>query len=252
MQLQGETIDEVIDSLDRILAWAKEHKSKMGYFAALYRNVTLRVREGIRQDIFEDNTRMEQLDVIFANRYLNAVEQFMDERETTRAWKLAFDTTGKWSPIVFQHLLLGMNVHIQLDLGIAAVETMEPGSLYEMKNDFFKINDILASQIDKVQNELAEIWSAMSLIDRFGGRFDEGLANFGVKITRGKAWITAVELAEINGEKREPKIDQLDREVREYGQIILNQGFFMRTILMLIRLTELKSVPRIIEILESE
>lgn len=252
MQLQGKTIDEVIDSLDRIIAWAKEHKSKIGYFAALYRNVTLRVKDGIQQGIFEDNDRMEHLDVIFANRYLSAVEQVMDKQEPTRAWKLAFDTTEKWSPIVFQHLLLGMNAHIQLDLGISAVETMEPGNLYEIKDDFFKINDILASQIDKVQNELAEIWSAMYLIDRFGGRFDEGLANFGVKITRGKAWVAAVELADLKGEDRKYKIEQLDREVTEFGKIILNQGFFMRTILKLIRLTELKSIPRIIEILKSE
>ena len=66
------TIDEVISALDDILAISKVKKSRAGYFAALYRKVTLAVKNGIASGIYEDGKRMEKLDVIFANRYLAA------------------------------------------------------------------------------------------------------------------------------------------------------------------------------------
>ncbi|NIR65754.1 MAG: hypothetical protein GWN00_24945 [Aliifodinibius sp.] len=100
----------------------------MGYFAALYRKVTIRVKEE-----FEDPERMERLDVLFANRYLEAFEQYHTRKETTVSWKLAFDTCKRWRPIVLQHLLLGMNTHIRLDLGVAAAETANRGQFEKSK-----------------------------------------------------------------------------------------------------------------------
>ena len=64
-------IDGVIQQLDVIIDWAHRHKSRLGYFAALYRKVTLKVKEGISEGFFEDGERMERLDVVFANRYLD-------------------------------------------------------------------------------------------------------------------------------------------------------------------------------------
>jgi hypothetical protein len=68
----AQTIDEVIARLDDIIADCKQRQSRIGYFAALYRRMTVEVQTGIAQKNFEDGNRMEQLDVIFANRYLQA------------------------------------------------------------------------------------------------------------------------------------------------------------------------------------
>lgn len=116
--LKASTIDEVIASLDRIIEWSKRTKSRCGYFAALYRKVTCNVRDGIASGYFDDGERMERLDVIFANRYLEAFEAYHSGQSTTQSWILAFDTTQRWSPIVLQHLMVGMNAHINLDLGL--------------------------------------------------------------------------------------------------------------------------------------
>jgi len=40
----------------------------------------------------------------------------------TESWVKAFDATEFWWLIVLQHLLMDMNAHINLDLGIAAAE----------------------------------------------------------------------------------------------------------------------------------
>ena len=66
------TIDEVITALEQIMDTCTRTGNRLGYFAALYYKVTCRVREGIRNQEFEDGARMERLDVTFANRYLQA------------------------------------------------------------------------------------------------------------------------------------------------------------------------------------
>jgi len=70
----AETIDEVVDQLTEIVEWSRTANSPLGYFAALYRKVTIKVGEGIADGIFDDGDRMERLDMIFATRYLHAVE----------------------------------------------------------------------------------------------------------------------------------------------------------------------------------
>src|SRR5262245_42369321 len=67
------SIGEVIDRLSAIIQWSVVNDSRLGYFPALYRKVTAGVRDGIQQGAFDDGRRMERLDVIFANRYLEAL-----------------------------------------------------------------------------------------------------------------------------------------------------------------------------------
>jgi len=124
---QAQTIDEVVYLLDAVLIRTRRERSRLGYFAALYRRVTLRVKEGIQKGEFEDGARMEKFDVIFANRYLEATYQYWNGVKPTRAWQLAFAACRDWNPVVLQHLLMGMNAHINLDLGISAALT-SPGS----------------------------------------------------------------------------------------------------------------------------
>jgi len=250
VNLRARTIDEVIQSLDRIIAWSKEYKKRLGYFAALYRKVTVQVREGIRNGLFDDGDRMERLDVIFANRYLTAFEQYQTLQEPTLSWKLAFDTTTRWPPIVLQHLLIGMNAHIDLDLGVAAAETMRGQELSILKEDFFKINDILISLVNEVQVELAKVWPLLRLLDTFAGEADEALARFGMKLTRGHAWQTAEALSNLSPEGQALKIGELDQKIAALGKKILNPGYVIRLVLMIIRIGEIRSVARIIRILE--
>lgn len=248
--LRAGTIDEVIRSLDKIIDWSKENRSKLGYFAALYRKVTIRVKEGIENGEFEDGARMERLDVIFANRYLAAVEQYFLSVKSTNCWTLAFDTSKKWRPIVLLHLLVGMNAHIELDLGIAASETVGKEELPALQKDFFRMNEILASLVNQVQEELAGVWPVLKILDRLAGNLDESLANFGMKISRGRAWNVAVEFAALSSRDKTTRISELDRDVAKISETILFQGYFVWLVLLFIRLTELRSVRRIIEILE--
>ncbi len=248
--LTASSIDEVIASLDRIVAWAKAARSRTGYFAALYRQVTRQVRAGIREGFFEDGERMERLDVIFANRYLGAFEAFFSGRPASQVWTLAFTSAARWQPIVLQHLLVGMSAHIDMDLGIAAVETAPPGGLPALRGDFDRINGILGARVDDVQKALAGVWPLLKLIDFLARDRDEKLANFGLEITRGHAWLVAERLAPLSGAERVAAIEALDGRVALLARGLLTPGPLSRAAVAIIRAGELRAVDRVIELLE--
>ena len=53
------TIDHVITELEIIIQESIKKNSTLGYFAALYQKVTIRAKEGIENNYFEDCSRME-------------------------------------------------------------------------------------------------------------------------------------------------------------------------------------------------
>jgi len=59
--LLARTIDDVIRQLEGIIARSIREKSRLGFFAALYHKVTIRVREGIAAGQFEQITWDEAL-----------------------------------------------------------------------------------------------------------------------------------------------------------------------------------------------
>lgn len=248
--MNAQSIDQVINDLDKIIQETKESKSRLGYFAALYRKVTIEVKKGINEGRFDDGERMEKLDVIFANRYLEAFHQYKNAENPSQAWKLAFDTTQHWRPTVLQHLLIGMNAHIYLDLGIAAAQCVENRDISSLRGDFDKINQILASLLNEVQQDLAKVWPLLKFFDLAVDDLDEILSRFGIELARGHAWQVAKDIVVCTPEETETKIHELDQETYRLGKMILAPGKLLQMTLLIVRLGELGTVPKTIAILE--
>jgi len=243
------TIDEVIDRLDAIVENAYNARSRLGYFPALYRKVTVKVKEGIQNDFFADGPRMERLDVIFANRYLAAYDDYQRGRPVTRSWQVAFDTTKRWWPIVIQHILLGINAHINLDLGIAAARTGPGDAIGGLEDDFGRINDILGSLVDEVEDQLGRVWPFLRVLDWVGGRTDEEVVRFSMGKARDEAWKFAKELAPLEEGEQSEAIDRKDRRIADLGKFVRSPGPLIGSVTRLIRLAELRWVGQIIRIL---
>lgn len=245
----AETIDQVISELDDIIVWCRANDSRMGYFPSLYRKVTVAVKEGIADGKFEDGPRMETLDVVFANRYIDAFHQYQARSWPTEAWSFSFAAARKRRLIVLQHLLLGMNAHINLDLGIAAARTSPGEQLPTLRKDFNTINRLLASLVDDVQVELGKVWPGLALLLRIVKVSDDIVVNFSMKRARDAAWAVAEELAPIAPEKQGPIIGQLDRKTKRLAETVSLPGPLMAGTLAAIRLRERGSVREIIDIL---
>lgn len=249
---EAQTIDAVIERLTQIVEDTKAKESRLGYFAALYRQVTITVKQRIDEGgYFDDNARMERLDVIFANRYLTAFDRLQNGEQPTRCWGYAFRAAEEWWPITLQHLLLGINAHINLDLGIAAFETVGAQGLPALKPDFIKINDLLASLVGDVKDELATVWPPLRWLNRYLGDVENGVINFSMKIARDSAWAFAQQLAELGPTDREDAIARRDTETLALGGAIRHPGFVLGAITKAIRLGERGSVSHIIDVLES-
>lgn len=246
----AQSIDEVLEQLDNIIKWAKLNGSTFGYFAALYRKVTLQVKTDIEQGVFDDGERMERLDVLFANRYIDAFYQYRSGQQPSASWSCVFDTKGDYWPIVLQHLLLGMNAHINLDLGIAAAQTSPGDQLPALKNDFSRINQTLASLVGDVQEELAQIWHLLGLMSRLLGDVDKVVINFSMKKARDAAWEFAEVLAPLTTVQQLERISIKDEQVATFSRVIRYPGVIGDITTKIIRLGERGSILDRIEILE--
>ncbi len=244
------TIDEVIEILEQIIQTSKSEENVLGYFAALYQKVTINVKERLHKNYFEDDKRMEQLDVIFANRYLEAYSNYKQEKPISKSWETAFNSSKNKRLIVLQHLLLGMNAHINLDLGIAASELMDKSTINDLHSDFNKINDILASLINEVQNDLSKIWPTLFSILKYTKKVDDFLINFSMNLARDGAWVFANELVKEKREEREVLISMRDEKVSNQSKLIINHRIIERIIFRIIRFGEKGNIANRIEILE--
>lgn len=242
------SITEFLEALDGIVERAIRQADRVGYFAALYRKVTSRAADGISEGFFDDGERMERLAVGFGNRYLSALEQFRGGEPPTRCWEVSFQAAPTWRPVIAQHLLLGVNAHINLDLGICAAEIAPRDSLPSLRRDFDRVNEILATLIRQVLLDIGEVSPWIGLLDRFGGRHDEEVIRFSVQIARAEAWRFATELAPIPRDAWGGPIATRDARAAHLARAVLSPGVLAFG-LLLIRSRESDDVPRVIEIL---
>ena len=244
MKNQINSIQQVVFALDEIISDSVKNKNPLGYFAALYRNVTVKVKEGIENNFFDDGPRMEKLDVIFANRYIDAYYAWKNSGNITKSWEKAFKmSTGFW-PVVLQHLLVGMNAHINLDLGIAAAEISKNENINDLEDDFKKINKILSSLVNDVQNDLAEMWPTLKKILQKTQKADDFLVDFSMELARNGAWDFALTLANSSENNIEKMINSRDAKIAEKAGLISNPGFVANIIFKIIRLGEKGSIEQ--------
>lgn len=244
------TIGEVLDQLDAIVEISRERGTADGFFAALYRRVTAEVEARIGRGAFEDGERMARFDVVFASRYVEAWSAYERGRPLTASWRVAFGCRGDYWPVVLQHLLVGMNAHINLDLGIAAADVAPGTAIHGLRKDFDLINDILCEMVDDVQTRLARVWPTLRMIDRICGDLDEAVVHFSIRRARAQAWDLAVALAgTVDEARRAQRIEEVDTAMACLGRRVLNPGVKLRLMPGWARLGERGTIAEKLDVL---
>ncbi len=167
---------------------------------------------------------MEKLDVIFAKRYIDAYYAWKNNLPLTNSWEKTFLLEKDKKKLVLQHLLMGMNAHINLDLGIAAAEISTKENIHLLKNDFNKINNILSSLLEEIQYGLSDIWPTLKWILSKSGKLDNYLVDFSMEIARDGAWNFANEIVKLDTKKRPAQTKIRDLKVAEKSKIITQPG----------------------------
>lgn len=241
-----QNIYEVLEELDKIIELSVKENNYLGIFAYVYRRTTAEVLKGVENKSFDDNARMVRMDVTFANLYLQAYQNYRMNRMISQSWQTAFDAKNEELTIL-QHILLGMNAHINLDLAIAASSIMEGSDIHLLEEDFNRVNVVLAHIVDELQRKTGKVSRFLFLLDWAGKRNDERFINFSMSKAREQSWNSAVTLWSLNSSAKTDAIYRLDSAVNTIAkQLRSPSSGLLRRMLKFIGYFEEKSVSKII------
>ena len=196
---------------------------------------------------------MERFDVTFASRYFAALNGYFHPAQfpaPTHAWRVALDGASHPEPIIVQHMLVGVNAHIDLDLGIAA-ETIAPGAqLPSLHSDFNTVNAVLASQVSGVLADIDELSPVLADLYDVLMKYEIDLVDEGLKFFRDSAWDFAPILAAEPSVLHGPTIMLRDLEVAKLGTLIFYPPDLIATIVSVIAAQESRDIVHNIEVLD--
>ncbi len=241
------TIDGVIERMSAIVRWSESGASRVGYFAGLYRRVTLTIRDLLGTGYFDDDARMERLDVKFACRYLAALDDYTcDGPRCTAPWRVAFDEVADPRLLILQQLLLGMNAHIELDLGIAVAEIAPGRELDGIRGDFDKINSVLAALSPLVETELGSLAPLLRVAEFVAKPLERPVVDLNLWLARHTAWDFAKQLASLDPKERAAAIEGRAATVGIWAREMSGPNLLVRTAFSALALTECGDVRRVI------
>src|SRR5258708_30520694 len=123
-------------------------------------------------------------------------------------------------PIIRQHLLAGMNAHINCDLGIAGQAVAPGAELASLEPDFNQINAILGAMVAKVRTDVEEVSPWINFLDRLAPAAENQFINFSLDKARASAWLVANIVNSKPPEELERKLSILDDCVALLGSLI--------------------------------
>jgi hypothetical protein len=243
-------IDAVVHKLVSAVDDARQRGDRRGWFGAMYLQTTRAVRDQVAGGRFDDAERMCRFVDVFAGRYLGPLQASLDGRPVPRCWAVAFDLAARRDKIVLQHLLVGINAHINLDLAVTAAEICPGTQIGSLHDDFIRVNAILGALLPRVRACIGRFSPLLDVIDRVGGADDDEVLNFSIKVARDEAWSQARLLAATGDPGRRAElVDSLDRAVAVLGKVVASPGGLLRRAVDLVAATESDDVVAIMDAL---
>ncbi|MFH8491538.1 DUF5995 family protein [Streptomyces longisporoflavus] len=193
----------------------------VGVFNRVYLSVTEEVGRHVDSGGFPDRGAAITLDVLFAERYLTAVDAAAADRRPPACWRPLFELRRHPGVRPLQFALAGINAHIGHDLPLAVVDACrtlgcEPADLAD---EFDRVGDILVSLEERIREELMPGPDLFQVADPL----THLLGSWSLERARDGAWATAVALRAL---RELPVIaeqfrDRLDGTVGLVGRMLL-------------------------------
>lgn len=199
-------------------------------FLDCYTQMTINMLTAIHSGEFHDNAWALELLEHFAEYYFKALEAYeLNPESAPLPWQTAFTTTRDPQAHVLQHLMLGINAHINYDLVFALEDILRPewqkispDQLRERYEDHCHVNLVISNTLDAVQDSVVERFAPkLDIIDVSLGRLDELSTSYLISIYRDRVWHKALERLETQrDEQREAIRRSLENSAYQRAQLI--------------------------------
>lgn len=191
------TVEEALARLTAIEQFYREANDRRAVFVGAYIAITAAMIQAIEEGRFRDAHWVRSYLVQFSYLYLEALAAF--ERgaldDVPEAWRVAFELSASGEGLVLQHLLLGVNAHINHDLAFALMRAGIDPERSVRYDDHSAVNEVLKRATDALQDHVERFYSpALYFLDELFGHWDEELSTRVVAGSREKAWEYCLDL----------------------------------------------------------
>ncbi len=199
--MAARTVEDVIDRLVEIDAELPSYDG-VAVFNRMYLTVTERVLSAIESpEVFGDPEFMAELDVRFADLWIEAFDDHRAGRSVCKAWRPLFEHRGDRGLAPVQFALSGMNAHIEHDLPLAVVATCDARGgrpdRGRVRADYDVVNEILASVEAEVRRSFLDETGRL-LDDRARG-LTHLLSSWSIDKARDLAWVSVEAIWAVRG-----------------------------------------------------
>ncbi|SIN67105.1 hypothetical protein SAMN05444394_0482 [Algoriphagus halophilus] len=229
MNLVMATNLDVLNRMDFLIRDWKTKNDDRQVFLSCYRLMTGNMFQAIEMDEFHDRVWISTLLHRFANYYFDALECYDCGKTSPKIWQEVHQCTAELNLRQVQYLLMGVNAHINYDLVLTLFDLLDqewPHLSREEQQlryeDHCKVNEIIATSIDQVQDELINPSDLlMEWMDHVFGNLDEYLISSLITHWRQEVWDQACVLLGTKGiEHREILRAKLERSVLKRNRIL--------------------------------
>lgn len=213
MAMEVET-DPIVARMQRMLDEWDAAGDGRAVFLDCYLVMTRAVHAELDRGRFHDGPWVRSLLDHFARYYFDSIDGGPHVIEIPAPWALAHAAAVGDDAAPIQLLLAGVNAHINYDLVLTLVDLLDaewaglaPTDRARRRADYDRINEVIESTADAVQDEVLERRTGwLDLLDRGLGRWDELVAVRLLASWRARVWDEAVTMLELE--------DPSDREIR--------------------------------------
>jgi hypothetical protein len=166
-------------------------------FVGAYLTITSAMDEAIEAGEFRDGPWVQSYLVNFAQLYMEAFRAFEqgDLEHVPTAWRVAFELSANGEGLAIQHLLLGVNAHINHDLAIALMRSGIDPDRPMRYDDHTGVNEVLKRTANTLQEHVERLYSpALRILDEIFGQWDEEFSCLMVDRARESAWAHCLDL----------------------------------------------------------
>lgn len=213
-----------VDDVERGLQELERHfllrRDRRGVFATAYLHITRSIELHLEAGGFIDPVWVRQYLVRFGNLYRQALLDYErgNSSAVPKAWRISFDAATAGNGFVIQHLILGVNAHINHDLAIALFRLGIDPERSQKYRDHTTVNAVLEAATLEMKHRVGTLYEPLlQRLDRLAGREDDRITSFSIPKAREHAWTFAVALTCAPGE---PERRQLRRALDEQAAVI--------------------------------